>query len=86
MMHCDAHHLDDFTSDDFREAGLDADMADPAHDIGTFFAKLKWNQVAEPVSEVPSGIESNNARRIDVWRFNWYRWRQIVHSRIEAYL
>ena len=112
MMHCDAHHLEDFSSDDFREAGLDnlcnlqeckhplwkncssangercefAVMQDPAHDIGTFFAKLKWNQIAEPVSEIPSGIESNNARRVDVWRWNWHRWRVIVHGRMEAYL
>ena len=86
MMHCDAHQLEDFTSDDFREAGLADDMEDPAHDIGTFFAKLKWNQIAESVSETPSTIESNNRRKNDVWRWNWHRWRVIVHSRMETYL
>ena len=86
MMYCDAHQLEDFSSDTFRKAGLDAGMMDPAHEVGTFFAKLKWNQVAEPVAEVPSRIESNNQRKVDVWRFNWHRWRMIVHSRMEMYL
>lgn len=60
-------------------------MQDPQHEIGAYFARLKANGVASPVDEVASGIESNNRRRVDVWRWNWSRWREIVHSRLPAY-
>ena len=85
MMYCDEHGLDDFTSDTFREAGLDRGMQDPAHEIGAYFAKLKANGVASPVSEVASVIPSNNERRVDVWRWNWQRWREIIQGRLETY-
>jgi len=85
MIHCADMGLEYFSSDDFREAGLDADMADPQHDIGSFFAKLKANGIAEPVGEIPSEIGSNNLRKVDLWRWCWERWRMIVHSRLEAF-
>ena len=81
-------HLGDkeyFCSDDFRAFGLDANFADPQHDIGAYFARLKANGVAEPVGEVPSEIDSNNFRKVDLWRFNWSRWRSIVKSRLPEF-
>jgi hypothetical protein len=75
-----------FSADNCREAGITDAFADPVHMVGAFFAKLTANGVIEAVGEIPSEHESNNRRRVDLWRFNWERWRVIVHSRIEAYL
>lgn len=60
-------------------------MQDPQHEIGTLFAKMKANGVSEPVGEVPSDIPTNNFRKVDLCRFNWKRWRIIVHSRLEMF-
>jgi hypothetical protein len=71
-----------FCSDDLRKYGLDSWFQHPEKEIGTYFAKLKVNEVASPVGEVPSEIESNNRRKVDLWRFNWPKWRSIVRSRL----
>lgn len=47
-----------FTSDLFREAGLHECFADPQHQIGTYFSKLKANGIVVSVGEEPSEIES----------------------------
>lgn len=57
-------------------------MQDPQHEIGAHFAKLKANGVYENVGEIPSEIPSNNVRKVDLWRFNWGRWREIIQSRL----
>lgn len=75
-----------FCSDDLRGFGLDRYFTDPAHDIGTYFAKLKANGIVEPVGEVPSEIESNNFRKVDLWRWCWKRWRVIVNSQLDNYV
>jgi len=58
-----------FSSDDFRRFKLDRFMERPDKEIGTYFAKLKYYGYAEPVGEVPSAIESNHKRNVDLWRW-----------------
>lgn len=67
-----------FNSDDFREQKLDLEMSDPAHEIGTLFAKWRWNGISEQVGEVPSEIGSNNRRKVDLQRWNWVAWRNYL--------
>jgi len=85
MMHLGEDKKEYFCSDDFRAYGLDSAFTDPQHEVGAYFARLKVNGVIEAVGEIPSVIGSNNMRRVDLWRFNWMRWRVIVQSRLEAY-
>ena len=82
MMWLDEHGHIYFSSDLFREAHLDDGFSDPQHEIGTYFAKLKVNGVAVAVGEEPSAIASNNRRRVDLFRFDWARWRTILRSRL----
>jgi hypothetical protein len=71
-----------FCSDDLRKFGLDSYFERPEKEIGTYFAKLKVNDVAQVVGEVPSEIGSNNKRKVDLFRWNWSRWRAIVKGRL----
>jgi hypothetical protein len=71
-----------FSSDDLRAFGLAERFDRPEKEIGTYFAKLKANEVAHPVGEIPSAIGSNNNRKVDLWRWNWSKWRAIIHSRL----
>lgn len=58
-----------FTSDDFRKYGLDKLMSDPIHEVGSYFAKLKFHWIIRRVGEKPSGINSNHSRRVDLWEW-----------------
>ena len=71
-----------FCSDDLRRYGLADRFERPDKEIGTYFAKLKANEVAQTVGEVPSSIDSNNRRKVDLFRWNWKRWRGIVHGQL----
>ena len=71
-----------FSSDDLRFYGLADRFENPGKEIGTYFAKLKANEVVESVGEVPSEIESNNRRKVDLLRWNWGKWRTIIRSRL----
>jgi hypothetical protein len=82
MMELAADNKEYWSSDDFRVYRLDLAFNDPQHEIGTYFAKLKASGVAVPYGEVPSEIESNNKRKVDLWRFDWARWRSILRSRL----
>lgn len=75
-----------FSADDLRELGLLERFTDPAHQTGTYFAKLKANKVAEPIGEIPSEHLSNNQRKVDLFRWNWQRWREIIHNQITEYV
>ena len=70
------------SSDRFREWGLADGFEHPETQIGGFFAKLKANGVLVAVGEEPSVIEGNNRRRVDLFRFDWARWRSIIRSRL----
>lgn len=61
-------------------------MQDPQHEIGAYFAKLKANKVIVAVGEDVSRIASNNKRKVDLFRWNWPRWREIVHGRLTEYI
>ena len=74
-----------FNSDDFRRLGLHKRFSDPAHMIGGYFARLKANGVADPVGEIPSEIDSNNKRRVDLFRWNWQRWRYLIKTRLDYF-
>lgn len=82
MLELAADSKEYFSSDDFRVYHLDLAFDDPAHEIGTFFAKLKVNGVAVPYGEIPSMIGSNNKRKVDLFAWNWQRWRNILKSRL----
>ena len=82
MMELAADTKEYFNSDDFRGYRLDLHFEDPVHQIGTFFAKLVANGIAEPSGELPSEIESNHKRKVDLMRWNWVRWRTILRSRL----
>jgi hypothetical protein len=71
-----------FCSDDLRRYGLDSWFERPEREIGTYFSKLKANDVVQTVGEVPSAIGSNNRRKVDLLRWNWKRWNSIVHGRL----
>ena len=85
MMRLSEDHKEFWSSDDFRGYSLHEDMTAPDKEIGAYFAKLKANGVAVPVGEVPSEITSNNKRKVDLWRFDWERWRSIIHGRLEVF-
>src|SRR3989304_5494099 len=76
MARLEADHKEYFNSDSFREYKLDKLLDDPAHDIGAYFARLKWNGMVEAVGEEPSIIESNNCRKVDLqkWHLRVYGW------------
>ena len=74
-----------FNSDDFRAYGLHKQMNDPAHEIGTYFAKIKANGVAVPVGEIPSEIESNNKRKVDLYRWDWKVLSSLVRSNLDSF-
>ncbi len=82
MIELAADNKEYWCSDDFREYRLDLNFNDPQHQIGTFFAKLKANGVALAVGEEPSAIESNNKRKVDLFKFDWVRWRNILRNRL----
>ncbi len=71
-----------FNSDNFRKLGLHERFSDPQHEIGMFFAKLVANGVAVPLGDVASEIPSNNKRKVDLFSWNWKRWRTILRSRL----
>ena len=66
-----------WTSDDFRQYGLDRLMTDPQHEIGAYFARLKWHGHIIAAGEEASAIVSNNKRKVDLCRF---------HPRVEGWL
>lgn len=82
MIELSMHAREYWSSDDFREFHLDVNFTDPQHMVGTYFAKLKVNGVAVPYGEVPSVIQSNNKRKVDLWKWDWVRWRNILKSRL----
>lgn len=82
MMFVAEEYKEYFTSDDFRRYGLDKRFTDPQHEIGSYFAKLKANGVVVPVGEEPSEIERNNKRKVDLYRFDYAKWRIILRSRL----
>lgn len=65
-----------FSSDDFRDFGLDRCYVDKQHEIGTLFARLKANGYVVPRGERPSDRESNHKRRVDLFEFTprFYLW------------
>ena len=69
MARLEADGKEYFGSENFREYKLDKLLGDPAHEIGAYFARLKWNGMIEAVGEIPSEIESNNRRRVDLFRW-----------------
>ena len=82
MMYLADKHIEFFCSDNFREGAFHFRMADPAHEIGAYFAKLVANGVAEPVGELPSEVPGNHKRKVDLYRWNWCKWRSILKSRL----
>ncbi len=82
MIELAADNKEYFSSDNFREHRLDLHFEDPTHMIGTYVAKLKANGVVVPYGELPSEILSNNKRKVDLWKFDWVRWRSILRSRL----
>lgn len=75
-------HKEFWCSDDFRSYHLDDEIADKQHGIGCYFSKLKFNRVAVAVGELASEIDSNNRRKVDLFKFDWARWRSILRSRL----
>ena len=82
MMRLADDHHEYFSSDDFRQYAFHFRFRDPAHDIGSYFAKLVANGIAEPLGELPSEVESNHKRKVDLFAWNWQRWRSIIKSRL----
>jgi hypothetical protein len=85
MMLLRADKKEYFNSDDFRGYNLDKQMSNPAHEIGTYFAKIKANGLAVPVGEIPSEIESNNKRKVDLYYWDWKVWKGLVHSTLDGF-
>jgi hypothetical protein len=77
MARLTADHKEYWTSDDFRGYGLDKLMDDPQHEIGAYFAKLKFHGFVVAAGEEASAIESNNRRKVDLMRW---------HSRVEGWV
>ena len=82
MIELAADNKEYWSSDDFRDYRLDRWFDDPQHQIGAYFARLKANGIAVPYGEVPSEILSNHERKVDLWKWNWQRWRTIIKSRL----
>jgi hypothetical protein len=59
----------EFSSDTFRKYGLHKQIKDKQHGIGTLFAKWKWHRLIVEVGRKRSTVESNNQRRISVFKF-----------------
>ena len=85
MARLEADKKEYFGSEDFREYKLDKLLVDPAHEIGAYFARLKWNGMVEAVGEIPSEILSNNKRKVDLlkWHIRVYGW--LKSRTLEAY-
>ena len=60
---------DRFSSDTFRMYGLDRFIADKAHGIGGFFAKIVANRLVEQVGWERSDLPSNHGRMVRVYRW-----------------
>ena len=58
-----------FSSDTFREYGLDRNLSDKQHDIGCLFARWKWHRLIVEVDRVKSRISSNHGRKVSVFKF-----------------
>ena len=57
-----------FTSDDLRGWLPQDFFDDPQHEIGAWFARMKWHWYLKRVGEEVSQIESNHKRRVDLWK------------------
>jgi len=66
---CTVDRLTTFSSDTFRMYGLDRFIADKAHGIGGFFAKIVANRLVEQVGWERSDLPSNHGRMVRVYRW-----------------
>lgn len=58
-----------FTSDDFRNYGLDKYMKDTQHSIGGLWARAVHNKIIRRVGTKPSVLPQNNFRKIGEYEF-----------------
>lgn len=58
-----------FTSDDFRQYGLDQHIEDKQHGIGGLFARAVHNKIIKRVGTKRSVLPKNNYRKIGEYEF-----------------